>query len=186
MKMRVPSNNAIIKILAIVVLVIIATSATATSFANANINTDGTMDLHKEFPSHWGVPPLRQTRDYVPLPEPYGGRGSSTLKKWIEQKMEEDAAAAEAVAAAEAGEESNARRFADPDAASTSTASVWPKKSLIGMTGEDAKEEIKNVDPSLEVQVLPEDSMVTMDYRTDRVRIFVDSDGKVVRQPNAG
>lgn len=183
--MRLLSNNAIIKLLAIVVLVIIATSATATSFANANINTDGTMDLHKEFPSRWGSPPLRQTRDYVPLPEPYGGKGSSTLKKWIEQKMEEDAAAAEAVAAAEAGEKSNARRFADPDA-STSTASAWPEKSLVGMTGEDAKKEIKGVDPSLEVHVLPEDSMVTMDYRTDRVRIFVDADGKVVRQPNAG
>lgn len=167
------------------VLVIIATSASATSFANANINSDGTMDLHKEFPSRWGSPPLRQTRDYVPLPEPYGGKGSSTLKKWIEQKMEEDAAAAEAVAAAEAGEKSNARRFADPDA-STSTASAWPEKSLVGMTGEDAKKEIKGVDPSLEVHVLSEDSMVTMDYRTDRVRIFVDADGKVVRQPNAG
>ena len=100
--------------------------------------------------------------------------------------MEEDAAAAEAVAAAEAGEKSNARRFADPDASSTSTASAWPEKSLVGMTGEDAKKEIKDVDPSLEVQVLAEDSMVTMDYRTDRVRIFVDADGKVVRQPNAG
>jgi len=186
MKMRLPSNNAIIKLLAIVVLVIIATSAAATAFADATINTDGTMDLdlHKEFPSRWGSPPLRQTRDYVPLPEPYGGKGSSTLKKWIEQKMEEDAAAAEAVAAAEAGEKSNARRFADPDA-STST-SAWPEKSLVGMTGEDAKKEIKDVDPSLEVHVLPEDSMVTMDYRTDRVRIFVDADGKVVRQPNAG
>jgi hypothetical protein len=182
MKMRLPSYPAIIKLLAIVVLVIIATSASATSFANANINTDGTMDLlHKDFPEHWGSPPLRQTRDYVPLPEPYGGRGSSTLKKWIEQKMEEDAAAAEAVAAAEAGEKSNARRFADP-----STASAWPEKSLVGMTGEAAKNEIKDVDPSLEVHVLPEDSMVTMDYREDRVRIFVDADGKVVRQPNAG
>ena len=43
------------------------------------------------FPSHWGTPPLRQTRDLRPLPGGYG-QGSSTLARWIEEKMAADAA----------------------------------------------------------------------------------------------
>ena len=96
--------------------------------------------------------------------------------------MAEDAAAEEAVAAAEAGGESNARRFADP----SKTATKWPEKDLVGMTGEEAKKEINEVDPSLEVHILPDDSMMTMDYREDRVRVFVNKDGKVASQPNKG
>lgn len=42
------------------------------------------------FPKHWGEPPKIQTRDLVPLPEPYG-KGSSTLKKWIEENLARDA-----------------------------------------------------------------------------------------------
>jgi len=34
------------------------------------------------------------------------------------------------------------------------------------------------------VVVLPEKSPVTMDLRTDRVRIFVDAQGKVVHTPH--
>jgi hypothetical protein len=64
---------------------------------------------------------MRQTRDYIQLPEPYG-RGSSTIKKWIEERMAEDAAAAA---------EGTERRFADP---SESTSSTWPDKNLVGMT----------------------------------------------------
>lgn len=29
-------------------------------------------------------------------------------------------------------------------------------------------------------------AMVTMDFRTDRVRVFVDDEGKVVREPHLG
>jgi len=54
------------------------------------------------------------------------------------------------------------------------------------MSGEDAQKEIQNVDPSLETHVLPEDAIVTEDYREDRVRIFVDTQGKVVNQPQKG
>ena len=43
------------------------------------------------FPRHWGVPPAIQTRDYVPLPGAYGS-GSSTLAKWIQQQLDQDAA----------------------------------------------------------------------------------------------
>ena len=42
-----------------------------------------------QFPEHWGDPPRLQTRDLVPLPEPYG-RGSSTLKAWIEANLARD------------------------------------------------------------------------------------------------
>mmetsp|Transcript_23066 Transcript_23066/g.46141 ORF Transcript_23066/g.46141 Transcript_23066/m.46141 type:complete len:109 (-) Transcript_23066:195-521(-) len=68
----------------------------------------------------------------------------------------------------------------------TATTSTWPDKILKGMSGEEAQKEIKNVDPFLETHVLPEDAIVTEDYREDRVRIFVDTQGKVVNQPQKG
>jgi hypothetical protein len=175
-------NNTIVKsaivLATIIVATIIATSTATFADAEVNINTDGTMsNIRPPFPARWGPPPLRQTRDYVQLPAPYG-RGSSTIKKWIEEKMAEDAAAAD-----EGADEGTERRFADP---SESTSSTWPDKSLVGMTGEEAEKEINDVDPSLDVHVLPEDSMVTMDYVETRVRVFVGTDGKVARQPNKG
>jgi len=33
---------------------------------------------------------------------------------------------------------------------------------------------------------VPPGSMVTMDYRTDRVRVHVDQQGKVAQQPTVG
>ncbi len=68
----------------------------------------------------------------------------------------------------------------------TTTSTTWPDKTLKGMDGEEAQREIKSVDPSLETHVLPEDAIVTEDYRLDRVRIFVDTNGKVVTQPQKG
>ena len=44
----------------------------------------------KPFPVHWGAPPLRQTRDRRPLPGGYG-RGSSTLRNWIQGNLDKDA-----------------------------------------------------------------------------------------------
>ncbi len=41
------------------------------------------------FPKHWGKQPEVETKDYVQLPEKYG-YGSSTLKAWIEEKIEKD------------------------------------------------------------------------------------------------
>ena len=60
----------------------------------------------------------------------------------------------------------------------------WPE--LAGKTGEEAKAAILEDDSKLQVDVLPEGSMVTMDYRLDRVRIFVDEAGKVARAPRKG
>lgn len=45
---------------------------------------------------------------------------------------------------------------------------------------------VKSVDVILQIQVLPEGSCVTMDYRTDRVRLYTDGDGKVVQVPSIG
>ena len=69
---------------------------------------------------------------------------------------------------------------------STTVAATWPDKSLICMTGEEAKQHILDTDASVLVQILPEGSIVTMDYSLDRVRIFVDEVGKVVSQPKRG
>ncbi len=44
----------------------------------------------KPFPAHWGAPPLRQTRDLRQLPGGYG-RGSGTLRNWIQQNLDKDA-----------------------------------------------------------------------------------------------
>ncbi len=49
----------------------------------------------KPYPDHWGDPPAIQTRDYVPLPGGYG-HGSSTLKSWIQENLDRDAAQAQA------------------------------------------------------------------------------------------
>ena len=109
---------------------------------------------------------MRQTRDFVLLPGDYG-RGSSTLRTWIEEKMAED-------------ESRKLGGSGDDD--------KWPTKILLGMTGEEAKAAVLAGDSSLleeNVHILPSDSMVTMDYRLDRVRIFV-KDGVVVSQPQHG
>jgi hypothetical protein len=44
----------------------------------------------------------------------------------------------------------------------------------------------KAAHPNKTVHVVPENSMVTMDFREDRVRIFVDGEGKVVSAPTLG
>ncbi|KAL3779530.1 hypothetical protein ACHAW5_001004 [Stephanodiscus triporus] len=136
------------------------------------------------YPERWGRPPLVQTRDYVQLPGNYG-RGSGTLRKWILQKMEEDVAngvGAENEASSSSSSYSATRIAADDR-------ELWPNKNLVGMSGEDAKFAVLAGDETLlesNVQVIPEDSMVTMDYREDRVRIFVDANGIVVSQPTKG
>jgi hypothetical protein len=57
---------------------------------------------------------------------------------------------------------------------------------LNGLDGNVARETLQSQYPSLHVEVLPEDSMVTMDYREDRVRIFVDPSNTVSRTPIIG
>jgi hypothetical protein len=60
----------------------------------------------------------------------------------------------------------------------------WPE--LVGRPGAEAEAIIHEDDASLLVQIIPENSMVTMDYRLDRVRVFVNKEGTVVRAPRVG
>jgi hypothetical protein len=140
------------------------------------------MSSPPDFPSHWGQPPLRQTRDYVELPNPYGF-GSGTLRKWIEEKLAEDNIAS--------GSGTVTTRSAVDETTQDTNNKLqqWPELDLVGYTGEDAKFAIlaaTTKEEEMNVFILPEDSMVTMDYRTDRVRVFVNEEGMVVRQPTIG
>jgi len=60
----------------------------------------------------------------------------------------------------------------------------WPK--CVGMTGEDCRDMISQAAPSLDLYIIPDGSAVTMDYRLDRVRIFIDDDDIVVSVPDRG
>mmetsp|Transcript_4695 Transcript_4695/g.9626 ORF Transcript_4695/g.9626 Transcript_4695/m.9626 type:complete len:102 (-) Transcript_4695:145-450(-) len=60
----------------------------------------------------------------------------------------------------------------------------WP--SLKGAKSDYAKVVITDERPDVNVFVVPKDAMVTMDFREDRVRLFVDKDEKVVRVPRIG
>jgi hypothetical protein len=64
------------------------------------------------------------------------------------------------------------------------TKTEWPE--LVGKTGEEAKEAVLKDRPDLKVEIKNELSPCTMDFREDRVRIFVNNDGKVVAPPRTG
>ena len=70
--------------------------------------------------------------------------------------------------------------------ASTNREGPWPQ--CVGMSGDDCKHVIETYaeDVRGNVFIIPEDSMVTMDFRTDRVRIFVDGDNVVTQIPGRG
>ncbi|MFF1410659.1 serine protease inhibitor [Streptomyces sp. NPDC058289] len=61
--------------------------------------------------------------------------------------------------------------------------SEWPE--LMGKPAEEAREQIAAEFPEIAVHVVPDGSMVTMDFNEQRVRLFV-KDGKVVREPKRG
>jgi len=62
----------------------------------------------------------------------------------------------------------------------------WPE--LEGKEGEEAKAIIEKemLGIGAIVVVIPEDAVVTMDFRTDRVRIYVNTVGKVSVTPRVG
>jgi len=62
---------------------------------------------------------------------------------------------------------------------------VWP--DVVGEDGEAACAEIRSQRPDLKiVAAIPENAPVTRDMRFDRVRVFVDEEGKVVKPPRVG
>lgn len=61
----------------------------------------------------------------------------------------------------------------------------WPE--LVGKPAEEAKAIIEQeTQGSKTVTIVPPNSMVTMDYRTDRVRIHEDAEHKVAQKPMIG
>jgi hypothetical protein len=66
----------------------------------------------------------------------------------------------------------------------TNTRTEFPE--VVGMTGEAAKATLISEFPTMAVQVVPYGSMVTMDYREDRIRIRLDENGMVSKTPRIG
>eukprot|EP00984_Skeletonema_dohrnii_P002404 scaffold832_cov75-Skeletonema_dohrnii-CCMP3373.AAC.14 len=62
----------------------------------------------------------------------------------------------------------------------------WGGQSLVGMTGDEAKAVIEDINPSLQVQIIPAGWSTTADYRLDSVRIRLGEDGNVNREPQRG
>ncbi|KAH1063251.1 hypothetical protein J1N35_028238 [Gossypium stocksii] len=60
----------------------------------------------------------------------------------------------------------------------------WPE--LVGKDGEVAKTTIERENPNVNAIVLLDGTPVTSDFRCDRVRVVVDSNGHVVRPPTIG
>ena len=61
----------------------------------------------------------------------------------------------------------------------------WPE--LVGKTATEAKAMIEQeTNHKVTVHIVPQNSMVTMDYRLDRVRIFEEADHTVASPPMIG
>lgn len=56
-------------------------------------------------------------------------------------------------------------------------------KELVGLTGKEAEDAIKKRCPHLTVEIIPKGSSVTRDIRDDRVRVYLDENGKVAQPP---
>lgn len=61
---------------------------------------------------------------------------------------------------------------------------TWPE--VVGMTVEEAERKIKEDMARVQFQVVSPNSFVTMDFNNRRVRLYVDSQGKVFRAPRIG
>eukprot|EP00511_Aplanochytrium_stocchinoi_P006399 CAMPEP_0204825748 /NCGR_PEP_ID=MMETSP1346-20131115/3560_1 /ASSEMBLY_ACC=CAM_ASM_000771 /TAXON_ID=215587 /ORGANISM="Aplanochytrium stocchinoi, Strain GSBS06" /LENGTH=137 /DNA_ID=CAMNT_0051953471 /DNA_START=258 /DNA_END=671 /DNA_ORIENTATION=+ len=73
----------------------------------------------------------------------------------------------------------------EKNANSKTPKTLWP--ATLGLPGTEAVNVIKQERDDLSsVDIIPEGSMCTMDYREDRVRVFVDESGKVLRIPQIG
>ncbi|KAE9447765.1 hypothetical protein C3L33_20327, partial [Rhododendron williamsianum] len=66
----------------------------------------------------------------------------------------------------------------------TSQKTKWPE--VEGLMVEEAERIIKEEKPGVQIQVLPPNCGFTNDYRLQRVRLHVDSSGKVHRPPVIG
>nr|6QIY_A Chain A, Subtilisin-chymotrypsin inhibitor-2A [Hordeum vulgare] len=60
----------------------------------------------------------------------------------------------------------------------------WPE--LVGKSVEEAKKVILQDKPEAQIIVLPVGTIVTMEYRIDRVRLFVDKLDNIAEVPRVG
>nr|3CI2_A Chain A, CHYMOTRYPSIN INHIBITOR 2 [Hordeum vulgare] len=60
----------------------------------------------------------------------------------------------------------------------------WPE--LVGKSVEEAKKVILQDKPEAQIIVLPVGTIVTMEYRIDRVRLFVDKLDNIAQVPRVG
>jgi hypothetical protein len=60
----------------------------------------------------------------------------------------------------------------------------WP--GAVGQNAEEAMAIIKRDRPDIKIVAVPEGSMVTMDFITSRVRVFVNEQGNVAKEPMLG
>ena len=60
----------------------------------------------------------------------------------------------------------------------------WP--ACVGMAGEDCVSYIESNTEGLTIEIIAEGSVVTQDFRTDRVRVWVDADNIVFTAPSKG
>ena len=60
--------------------------------------------------------------------------------------------------------------------------------TLVGVDGSVAKAQIEadSAYTGVTVHIVPDGSMVTMDYREDRIRLLVDPSNNIVRPPRKG
>jgi Potato inhibitor I family len=73
------------------------------------------------------------------------------------------------------------------DVGDITNTSQMPWAGLVGMSGNEARLIILQDMPSAIVEILPWGTLVFMEYRTDRVRIFIDEEtGEVKETPRIG
>ena len=57
---------------------------------------------------------------------------------------------------------------------------------LVGKNAREAIDHLRSERPDVKVEMIPSGSMVTADYREDRIRVFVDDQEMVTRAPRVG
>ncbi|KAK9085889.1 hypothetical protein Sjap_026300 [Stephania japonica] len=72
----------------------------------------------------------------------------------------------------------------DTDLCRDTGKSMWPE--LLGVCGEVAAETIRKENHKVRVAIIKEGMFVTMDYRCDRVRVWINKKGIVKEVPRIG
>lgn len=147
------------------------------------------------FPPHWGAPPaaVDGESDNMELPNKYG-KGRESLAKWIALKSMKDQSDTNRPFIGEVAVKSKKDDGGslDEKTPSSSTDGKTLEAVLASLTvGMDAALAVKAIEEVAEangiekVGLVPNDAMVTMDFRTDRIRVYHEG-GKLSRIPRMG